>query len=81
MHKRGFTVSADLLFNLPHQSLEQMKQDVEQATAIGLDHLGLYHLVMFRGLGTEWSKDASLLAGLPSIRMLRIIGAFYATNY
>ena len=65
-HARGFTVSADLLFNLPGQSLAQMRLDVRQAMRIGLDHLGLYHLVLFRGLGTAWSRDPALLAGLPT---------------
>ena len=37
----------DLMFNLPGQSLEQMRQDLLDADAIGLDHLGFYHLVMF----------------------------------
>jgi oxygen-independent coproporphyrinogen-3 oxidase len=65
-HARGFTVSADLLFNLPGQSLGAMCRDVEQALRIDLDHLGLYHLVLFRGLGTAWSRDPALLAGLPT---------------
>jgi oxygen-independent coproporphyrinogen-3 oxidase len=65
-HRKGYTVSADLLFNLPGQDLVAMRQDVGRADAIGLDHLGLYHLVMFRGLGTAWSRDPNLLAGLPS---------------
>jgi oxygen-independent coproporphyrinogen-3 oxidase len=64
-HDRGFTVSADLLFNLPHQTLAEMRRDVDRADALGLDHLGLYHLVLFRGLGTEWSRDPDLIAGLP----------------
>ena len=53
------------LFNLPGQSLDQMKSDIARAVAIDVDHLGLYHLVMFDGLGTPWSKDPELLAGLP----------------
>ena len=65
-HSRGMTVSGDLLFNLPGQSLEEMRQDIRDADAISLDHLGLYHLVMFKGLGTAWSRDADLLTGLPS---------------
>jgi coproporphyrinogen III oxidase-like Fe-S oxidoreductase len=65
-HARGFTVSADLLFNLPGQGLGEMCQDVEHAVRIGLDHLGLYHLVLFRGLGTAWSRDPAMLAGLPT---------------
>src|SRR5262249_16567996 len=64
-HKLGFTTSADLLFNLPGQTLEEMLSDVRQAVEIGLDHIGLYHLVMFRGLGTPWAEDESLLAELP----------------
>jgi oxygen-independent coproporphyrinogen-3 oxidase len=64
-HKLGFTVSGDLLFNLPGQSLDEMLADARRAIDIGLDHIGLYHLVMFRGLGTEWSKDDELLDALP----------------
>ena len=64
-HARGFTASADLLFDLPHQTLDEMRRDVDRADALGLDHLGLYHLVLFRGLGTEWSRDPDLIAGLP----------------
>jgi oxygen-independent coproporphyrinogen-3 oxidase len=64
-HRLGFTVSADLLFNLPGQSLDDMRRDIGRAVAIRLDHLGLYHLVLFRGLGTAWSRDPTLLASLP----------------
>ena len=62
----GFTVSGDMLFNLPAQSLEEMKADVRRAVEIGLDHLGLYHLVLFSGLGTAWSREPALLSSLPS---------------
>jgi oxygen-independent coproporphyrinogen-3 oxidase len=65
-HDRGFTVSADMLFNLPGQPLTEMRDDVARAVEIGLDHLGLYHLVMFAGLGTEWSRDPALVACLPT---------------
>jgi len=65
-HEREMTVSGDLLFNLPWQGWREMRSDVQAAIEIGLDHLGLYHLVLFRGLGTEWSRDEKLLAGLPS---------------
>jgi oxygen-independent coproporphyrinogen-3 oxidase len=65
-HARGFTASGDLLFNLPGQGPDEMGRDVEQAVRIGLDHLGLYHLVLFRGLGTGWSRDPALLASLPT---------------
>jgi coproporphyrinogen III oxidase-like Fe-S oxidoreductase len=65
-HARGFTVSGDLLFNLPAQSLAGMRDDVRSAIDIGLDHLGLYHLVMFAGLGTPWSRDPALVGSLPT---------------
>lgn len=64
-HQRGMTASGDLLFNLPNQCLAEMKADVRQAIDIGLDHMGLYHLVAFHGLQTAWSQDAELLAQLP----------------
>lgn len=64
-HQRRFTVSGDLLFNLPGQSMSAMRCDVNQAIEIGLDHIGLYHLVLFAGLGTHWSQDPALVASLP----------------
>jgi oxygen-independent coproporphyrinogen-3 oxidase len=64
-HKLGFTTSADLLFNLPGQTLDQMKDDLRRALDLGLDHLGLYHLVLFRGLGTPWAADEDMLDELP----------------
>jgi oxygen-independent coproporphyrinogen-3 oxidase len=50
---------------LPGQGLAEMQRDVDRADALGLDHLGLYHLVLFRGLGTAWSREPEMLAGLP----------------
>lgn len=64
-HKLGFTTSADLLFNLPGQTLDQMKDDLRRALDLGLDHVGLYHLVLFRGLGTPWAEDEEMLSELP----------------
>jgi oxygen-independent coproporphyrinogen-3 oxidase len=64
-HKLGFTTSADLLFNLPGQTLDEMKADLRKALDLGLDHIGLYHLVLFRGLGTPWAEDEGLLNELP----------------
>lgn len=65
-HSRNMTVSGDLLFNLPGQSLAEMLADVASGSSIGLDQMCLYHLVMFRGLATAWSRDAALIASLPS---------------
>ncbi len=64
-HSRNMTVSGDLLFNLPGQSLSEMLADVAIGSQMGFDQLCLYHLVLFRGLGTEWSRDAALVSSLP----------------
>lgn len=64
-HARGMTASADLLFNLPGQSLSEMKDDVSHAVDLGLDQICLYHLVLFRGMAAPWARDAQLLASLP----------------
>ena len=64
-HARGMTVSADLLFNLPGQSLSEMKADVSHAVNLGLDQICLYHLVLFRGMAAPWARDNQLLASLP----------------
>ncbi len=64
-HQRGMSASGDLLFNLPGQTLADMKEDVRRAVDIGLDQICLYHLVLFRGLGTAWSRDENLLAAAP----------------
>jgi oxygen-independent coproporphyrinogen-3 oxidase len=65
-HQRDMTASGDLLCNLPSQTLSEMRDDIRQAIDIGLDQICLYNLVMFRGLGTVWSRDAELLASLPT---------------
>lgn len=62
---RGITTSADLMINMPEQSLEQMKNDLKRASDLGFDQVCIYHLVLFRGLGTPWSKNRDMLASLP----------------
>ncbi|XXF80207.1 radical SAM protein [Myxococcaceae bacterium GXIMD 01537] len=63
--EQGFSTSGDLLFNLPGQSRAQMLADVDRAIELGLEQVCVYHLVLFEGLGTEWSKDPALLAAVP----------------
>ncbi len=65
-HARKMTVSGDLLFNLPGQSLGDMLSDIASGSQIGLDQICLYHLVMFQGLATAWSRDSELIAQLPN---------------
>jgi len=62
----GFSTSGDLLFNLPGQSRSQMLADVDRAIELGLEQVCVYHLVLFEGLGTEWSRNPAMLAALPS---------------
>lgn len=64
-HARGMTISADLLFNLPGQTLAEMKDDVSKAVELGLDQICLYHLVLFRGMAAPWARDEQLLGSLP----------------
>jgi hypothetical protein len=40
-HSLGYSVSGDLLFNLPGQTQSEMRRDVERALALGLDHICL----------------------------------------
>ena len=61
----GITTSADLMINMPNQSLEDMLADIHRASDIGLCQLSLYHLVLFKGLGVPWAGDTDKLAGLP----------------
>jgi oxygen-independent coproporphyrinogen-3 oxidase len=65
-HKRGIGSSGDFLFNLPQQSRAQMLDDLAQAVAIGFEQICIYHLVLYEGLETPWSRDPQLLAALPS---------------
>jgi oxygen-independent coproporphyrinogen-3 oxidase len=61
-HDLGLTTSGDLLFALPGQTLEEMREDVDSALACGLDQICLYQLVLYAGLGTPWSEDPNLVA-------------------
>jgi len=61
-HHLGFTTSGDLLMNLPGQTLPEILEDIRIADGLGLDQICVYHLVLYEGLGTEWSKDPELLA-------------------
>ncbi len=63
--RRGMTTSADLMINMPGQTLEEMKADVRRASDLGFSQICVYHLVLFRGLGTPWSRDRDMLGSLP----------------
>lgn len=62
---RSMTTSADLMINMPGQSLSRMKEDIRQASDLGFSQICIYHLVLFRGLGTPWAKDRDKLKMLP----------------
>lgn len=65
-HDLGLTASGDFLFALPGQTPEQMRNDVDRAIDCGLDQICLYHLVLYAGLGTPWSKDAGMVSQMPA---------------
>ena len=63
--EHGAQTSCDLLINLPGQPLDHMLRDVDTAAALGFDQICVYHLVLFEGLGTAWSRDAAMLEARP----------------
>ena len=65
-HDKDLRTSCDMLIDLPGQTLPQILEDLDTAVRCGFDQVCAYHLVLFEGLGTEWSKDPAMLAGLPS---------------
>jgi coproporphyrinogen III oxidase-like Fe-S oxidoreductase len=64
-HERGFTASADLLFNLPGATLERALEDVRSAVEIGFDQICAYSLVLSPELDTEWAQDHTLVQAMP----------------
>lgn len=49
----GFSVSADFIFGLPHQTLENWARTLREAVRIGLSHISLYQLSLEEG--TPWA--------------------------
>jgi coproporphyrinogen III oxidase-like Fe-S oxidoreductase len=66
-HRRGFTASADLLFNLPGASLDHALADVRSAIEIGFDQVCTYNLVLTADLDTEWARDRALVRAMPDM--------------
>lgn len=50
----GFSVSADFIFGLPHQSLENWARTLREAVRSGLSHISLYQLSLEEG--TPWKN-------------------------
>lgn len=65
-HRQGLQTSCDLLIDLPYQSFEEIVDDIHTAIDMGFDQICIYHLVLYKDLGTEWAKDPHMLQGLPS---------------
>jgi len=63
--RRGMSTSADMLINLPGQTRQAMREDLQRVSDLGFSQICLYHLVLFRGLGTPWAQDRDLLKALP----------------
>jgi coproporphyrinogen III oxidase-like Fe-S oxidoreductase len=64
-HRRGFTVSADLLFNLPRTATEHALADVRTAIGLGLDQICVYNLVLTENLPTAWAREDLLVRAMP----------------
>lgn len=64
-HRRGFTTSADLLFNLPGAALARALDDARAAIEIGFDQICIYNLVLTADLDTEWARDRTLVQAMP----------------
>ncbi len=73
-HRRGFTTSADLLFNLPglpglglpRTGREHALADIAAAIEVGFDQICVYNLVLAPELDTEWAHDRSLVQAMPA---------------
>lgn len=63
--RAGFeNVSCDLIFALPEQTFEDWQKDLEQALALGTDHLSAYHLTIEKNTPFE-TLDAQGRLSLP----------------
>jgi oxygen-independent coproporphyrinogen-3 oxidase len=65
-HARGFTASADLLFNLPGTDAAFARTDVTTAIALGFDQICVYNLVLTAELDSAWARDPALVAAMPA---------------
>jgi oxygen-independent coproporphyrinogen-3 oxidase len=70
-HRRGFTASADLLFNLPGAPLELALADIRAAIELGLDQICAYNLVLTPELDTEWARKRALVQAMPGAEAAR----------
>ncbi len=64
-HRRGFTVSADMLVTLPGRSLLENLRDIEACIALGVDQVCAYNLVLSPRFEIPWARDPAMLAALP----------------
>jgi oxygen-independent coproporphyrinogen-3 oxidase len=64
-HRRGFTASADLLFNLPGTTVEHSLADIRAAIECQFDQICIYNLVLTEDLDTEWARDRRLVSLMP----------------
>ena len=62
----GFTnVSLDLMFGVPHQTIDMAARDVECALALGPEHLSAYELTIEPGTAFHARQARGELSGLP----------------
>lgn len=64
----GFSVSADFIFALPFQSVENWSRTLHEATRLGLSHISLYQLTVEQGTPWERLPRENLPDGYPHYR-------------
>ena len=64
----GFSVSADLMFGLPNQTLRSWATSVKKALSLGVDHLSLYQLTIEEDSRWDDSPPSGLQDGYPFYR-------------
>jgi len=65
-HRRDYTVSADLLYNLPSTGAELILRDLDTAMGMGFDQICVYNLVLSAGMHSAWASDAAMVAAMPT---------------
>ena len=63
--RRGFTTSADLLYNLPGTAADHAIRDLDAAMEMGFEQICVYNLVLSAGMPSAWARDRALLAAMP----------------
>lgn len=71
--KAGFSnISIDLIYGLPNQTIEQWKRNVQQALALGVQHISAYGLTYEEGTKLWKQRAQSLVVETPDELMIEM---------